>query len=62
LAALQRADGYLYSSLQLQEPLASSQLGATITLSLVFEFYPLRKLSSCSGLQLRAIWLRLPLE
>jgi hypothetical protein len=48
--------------LQLQEPLASSQLGATITLSLVFEFYPLRKLSSCSGLQLRAIWVRLPLE
>jgi len=73
LAALQRADGYLYSSLQLQEPLASSQLGATITLSLVFEFYPLRKLPGHSGLRLlvltnslsvnhRAVRLRLALE
>lgn len=73
LAALHRADGHFYSSLQLQEPLASSQLGATITLSLVFEFYPLRKLPGRSGLRLliltnsfsiyhRAVRLRLALE
>jgi hypothetical protein len=52
LAALQRADGYLYSSLQMQEPLASSQLGATITAQLVFELYPVRKLPGHSGLRL----------
>jgi hypothetical protein len=43
---------YLYSSLQMQEPLSSSQFGATITVQLVFELYPLRKLPGPSGLRL----------